>query len=404
MDIQSIRSQFPILNQTVHNKPLIYLDNGATTQKPQCVIDAITNYYTTINSNVHRGVHHLSQLSTDAFERARETVKEFVGAAHSYEIILTKGTTESINLVAYSFGEAFINSGDEILISEMEHHANIVPWQLLCERKNAVLKVIEVDANGNLDWTSFEKLLTSKTKLVSVAHISNTLGTINPIERIIESAHKVGAKVHIDGAQSVAHIPLNVHELDVDFYSFSAHKMYGPMGIGVLYGKESLLNQMPPYQSGGEMIDRVSFEKTTFNTLPYKFEAGTPDVPGLLGLEAAIKFLQNLGMENIRKAEESLFNYATSKLKSINGLQIIGQAEHKASVISFLLQGIHPFDAGTILDQLGVAVRTGNHCAQPIMEKFGITGTIRASLAIYNSPEEIDRLAEAIVKTQTMLL
>ncbi len=404
MDIQSIRSQFPILNQTVHNKPLIYLDNGATTQKPQCVIDAITNYYTTINSNVHRGVHHLSQLSTDAFERARETVKEFVGAAHSYEIILTKGTTESINLVAYSFGEAFINSGDEILISEMEHHANIVPWQLLCERKNAVLKVIEVDANGNLDWTSFEKLLTSKTKLVSVAHISNTLGTINPIERIIESAHKVGAKVHIDGAQSVAHIPLNVHELDVDFYSFSAHKMYGPMGIGVLYGKESLLNQMPPYQSGGEMIDRVSFEKTTFNTLPYKFEAGTPDVPGLLGLEAAIKFLQNLGMENIRKAEESLFDYATSKLKSINGLQIIGQAEHKASVISFLLQGIHPFDAGTILDQLGVAVRTGNHCAQPIMEKFGITGTIRASLAIYNSPEEIDRLAEAIVKTQTMLL
>ena len=404
MDIQSIRSQFPILNQTVHNKPLIYLDNGATTQKPQCVIDAITNYYTTINSNVHRGVHHLSQLSTDAFERARETVKEFVGAAHSYEIILTKGTTESINLVAYSFGEAFINSGDEILISEMEHHANIVPWQLLCERKNAVLVVIEVDANGNLDWTSFEKLLTSKTKLVSVAHISNTLGTINPIERIIESAHKVGAKVHIDGAQSVAHIPLNVHELDVDFYSFSAHKMYGPMGIGVLYGKESLLNQMPPYQSGGEMIDRVSFEKTTFNTLPYKFEAGTPDVPGLLGLEAAIKFLQNLGMENIRKAEESLFDYATSKLKSINGLQIIGQAEHKASVISFLLQGIHPFDAGTILDQLGVAVRTGNHCAQPIMEKFGITGTIRASLAIYNSPEEIDRLAEAIVKTQTMLL
>ncbi len=404
MDNQSFRSQFPILNQMVHNKPLVYLDNGATTQKPQCVIDAITNYYTTINSNVHRGVHHLSQLSTDAFESARKTVKEFLGATHSCEIILTKGTTESINLLAYSFGEAFIGEGDEIITTEMEHHANIVPWQLLCERKKAILKVIEVDAKGNLDWTSFEKLLTSKTKLVSVAHISNTLGTINPIERIIESAHKAGAKVHVDGAQSVAHMPINVANSDVDFFSFSAHKMYGPMGIGVLYGKESLLNQMPPYQSGGEMIDQVSFEKTTFNTLPFKFEAGTPDVPGLLGLEAAIKFLQNLGMENIKDAEEDLFNYAVEKLSKIDGLEIFGEADNKASVISFLLQGIHPFDAGTILDQLGVAVRTGNHCAQPIMAKFGITGTIRASMAIYNTKADIDRLAEAIIKTQTMLL
>ncbi|NPD85621.1 cysteine desulfurase [Lentimicrobium sp. L6] len=402
MDINSIRSQFPILSREVHKKPLVYLDNGATTQKPQMVIDAISNYYETINSNVHRGVHHLSQLATDAFEKSRITVQEFIGANSIKEVIITKGTTESINLLAYSFGDAFIHEGDEIIVSELEHHANIVPWQLLCQRKKAVLKVIPVNEKGDLEMDVFESLLSEKTKLVSVAHVSNALGTINPIATIIEKAHQAGAKVHIDGAQAVAHTPLNLKELDVDFYSFSAHKMYGPMGIGIFFGKEELLDQMPPWQSGGEMIDKVTFEKTTFNELPYKFEPGTPNVDGMIGLESSIHFLQTLGIENIKKAEDELLAYGTEKLSAIKGLKIIGTADKKASVISFLLDNIHPFDAGTIIDHMGVAVRTGNHCAQPIMDKIGIPGTIRASISIYNTKEDINRLVEAIEKTQEM--
>lgn len=402
MDIKSIRSQFPILSREVHKKPLVYLDNGATTQKPQMVIDAISNYYENINSNVHRGVHHLSQLATDAFEKSRVTVQEFIGANSIKEVIITKGTTESINLLAYSFGDAFIHEGDEIIVSELEHHANIVPWQLLCQRKKAVLKVIPVNEKGDLEMDVFESLLSEKTKLVSVAHVSNALGTVNPIATIIEKAHQAGAKVHIDGAQAVAHTPLNLKELDVDFYSFSAHKMYGPMGIGIFFGKEELLDQMPPWQSGGEMIDKVTFEKTTFNELPFKFEPGTPNVDGMIGLESSIHFLQSLGLENIKKAEDELLAYGTEKLSAIEGLKIIGTADKKASVISFLLDNIHPFDAGTIIDHMGVAVRTGNHCAQPIMDKIGIPGTIRASISIYNTKEDIDRLVEAIEKTQEM--
>jgi len=402
MDIQKIRAQFPILSRTVNNKPLVYLDNGATTQKPQSVIDAISNYYTNINSNVHRGVHKLSQIATDAFEESRVKVKDFIHASKISEVIITKGTTESINLLAWSFGEAFIEEGDEIIVSEMEHHANIVPWQLLCQRKKAKLKVIPVNKAGELEMDVFEFLLSEKTKLVSVAHISNTLGTINPLQEIIEKAHQIGAKVHIDGAQAVAHTEIDVQDLDVDFYSFSAHKMYGPMGIGILFGKEDLLNKMPPYQSGGEMIDQVSFKETTFNELPYKFEAGTPDVAGMLGLQAAIEFLEGLGMKAIAQAENELLDYATEELNKINGFRMIGRAKNKASVISFLLGDIHPFDAGTIMDQLGVAVRTGNHCAQPIMDKMCIPGTIRASLSIYNTKEDIDALISSIKKTQQM--
>ena len=402
MDIQHIRQQFPILSRTVNNKPLVYLDNGATTQKPQVVIDAISTYYEHTNSNVHRGVHKLSQLATEAFEGGRETVRKFINASSTKEIIITKGTTESINLLANSFGEAFINEDDEIIVSEMEHHANIVPWQMLCDRKKAVLKVIPVTENGELEMDIFETLLSDKTKLVSIAHISNALGTINPIKDIIALAHKIGAKVHIDGAQAVAHTALNIQEFDVDFYSFSAHKMYGPMGIGIFFGKEALLNKMPPYQFGGEMIDQVSFEKTTFNELPYKFEAGTPNVGGIIGLEAAINFINSIGIKNIQKAEDDLLAYATKKLNSIKGFNMIGTASHKTSVISFLLDEIHPFDAGTIIDQLGVAVRTGNHCAQPIMDKMGIPGTIRASLSIYNTKEDIDVLVAAILKVQEM--
>jgi cysteine desulfurase/selenocysteine lyase len=403
MNIQSIRSQFPILSRQVHKKPLVYLDNGATTQKPQVVIDAMSKYYEEINSNVHRGVHHLSQLATNAFEEARISVQHFMGAESPKNIVITKGTTESINLLAFSFGEAFIEEGDEIIISEMEHHANIVPWQMLCERKKSVLRVVPVNERGELMMESFEKLLSTKTKLVSIAHISNILGTINPIEIIIRMAHSAGAKVHIDGAQAVAHTPLNLKELDVDFYSFSAHKMYGPMGIGILYGKENLLNQMPPYQGGGEMIDQVSFEKTTYNELPYKFEAGTPNVEGMIGLQAAIQFLESLGLANIKKVEDELLQYAQQKLSKIEGLRIFGQAENKASVISFLLDGIHPFDAGTIIDHMGIAVRTGHHCAQPLMDKLEIPGTIRASISIYNTHEDIDKLEEAILKAKEML-
>jgi len=403
MDIQSIRSQFPILTRKVHNKPLVYLDNGATTQKPQIVIDAISNYYENLNSNVHRGVHHLSQLATDAFENARKTVQNFIGAESEKEIIITKGTTDSINLLAFSYGEAFIEEGDEIIISEMEHHANIVPWQMLCERKKSVLKIVPINEKGELMMEVFEKMLSSKTKMVSLAHISNTLGTINPIKQIVEMTHAAGARVHLDGAQAVAHTPLNLKDLDVDFYSFSAHKMYGPMGVGILYGKAELLREMPPYQGGGEMIDQVSFAKTTYNEIPYKYEAGTPNVEAMLGFEAAIQFLLDIGLENIKIAENNLLEYAQNKLCNIDGLKIWGQSDQKAPVISFLLEGIHPFDVGTIIDQLGIAVRTGHHCAQPMMDKYGIPGTIRACISIYNTKEDIDRLVEAVLKAKQML-
>ncbi|NOR86342.1 MAG: SufS family cysteine desulfurase, partial [Bacteroidales bacterium] len=355
-----------------------------------------------LNSNVHRGVHTLSQLATDAFENARKSVQEFINAPSTKEVIITKGTTESINMLAWSFGEAFINEGDEIIVSEMEHHANIVPWQLVWERKKAKLKVVPVNAKGELELDVFDDLLSEKTKLVSIGHISNALGTINPIEHLIEKAHQVNAKIHLDGAQAIAHTKIDVQDLDVDFYSFSGHKMYAPMGIGVFYGKEEWLNQMPPYQSGGEMIDQVSFEKTTFAALPFKFEAGTPNVGGALGLQAAIEFIQSIGFGFINKAENELLSYATKEMLSLKGLKIFGTAKHKASVISFLLDGIHPFDAGTILDQLGIAVRTGNHCAQPIMDKMGIPGTIRASLSIYNNKEDVDKLVAGIRKVQEM--
>jgi cysteine desulfurase/selenocysteine lyase len=404
MNVSEIRKQFPILKSNVNGKPLVYLDNAATTQKPGSVIDAVSEYYRSKNSNVHRGVHKLSLLATEAFENVRKKVQEFIGAESEKEIIFTKGTTESINLLAFSFGEIFVEEEDEIILTEMEHHANIVPWQMLCERKKCKLKVVPVDNKGELMMAEFEKMLSSKTKIVSITHISNTLGTINPVEEIVKLSHQFGAKVHIDGAQAISHKSINLKDLSADFYSFSSHKMFGPMGAGVLYGKKELLDQMPPYQGGGEMIDQVSFEKTTYNLTPYKFEAGTPNVSAIVGMGAAIDFLQNIGMHSIEEAENNLLMYTHDKLTKISGLKIFGQASKKASVVSFLIDGIHPLDAGTIIDQMGVAVRTGHHCAQPLMDKFGIPGTIRASLSIYNTRNDIDRLEEAVLKATQMLL
>jgi len=401
-NIQNIRKDFPALHQEIYGKPLVYLDSAATTLKPQVVIDAISNYYSTINSNVHRGVHYLSQQATDAFENARNTVKDFMNAGASKEIIFTKGTTESINLIAFSFGKKFIGKNDEVIVSAIEHHANIVPWQMICEEKGARLKVIPVNENGELIIDEFEKLISDKTKIVSVAHISNSLGIRNPIEEIIEISHKNGIPVMIDGAQGIVHEKVDVQELDCDFYCFSGHKLYAPMGIGVLYGKEKWLNEMPPYQTGGEMIQSVTFEKTTFNKLPFKFEAGTPNVADAIGLEAAINYLQSIGLEEIYKYEKGVFGCATKKLSEIPGMEILGNSSFKAGVISFNLENIHPYDAGTILDRLGVAVRTGNHCAQPTMDRFGIHGTIRASFGIYNTKEEIDLLVGALLKVKEM--
>jgi len=381
---------------------LVYLDSAATTLKPQAVIDAISNYYSTINSNVHRGVHYLSQQATDAFENTRNSVKDFINARSSKEIIFTKGTTESINLVASSFGKKFIGKNDEIIISAVEHHANIVPWQMICEEKGAHLKTIPVDENGELIIEEFKKLLTKKTRVVSIPHISNSLGVINPIKEIIEIAHQHKIPVMIDGAQGIVHEEVDVQELDCDFYCFSGHKLYAPMGIGVLYGKEKLLEEMPPYQTGGEMIQSVTFEKTTFNELPFKFEAGTPNVADAIGLEAALKYLQTIGIEEISKYEKGIYDYATEKLSAIEGLEIIGNPDNKAGVISFNLKNIHPYDAGTILDRFGIAVRTGNHCAQPTMDRFDITGTIRASFGLYNTKKEVDSLAEALLKVKEM--
>lgn len=402
-DINKIREDFPILNQKVNNRPLIYLDNGATTQKPQSVINEITDYYTKINSNVHRGVHHLSQVATDAVEATRKKVQSFIHAKHEHEIIFTKGTTDSINLLAHSFGKAFVNRGDEVIISQMEHHSNIVPWQLLCEEKGATLKVIPMTSSGELDMEAYAKLLTDKTKIVSVTYVSNALGTINPVKKMIDSAHAKDIPVFLDVAQAIQHIPIDVQELDVDFLAFSGHKMYGPTGIGVLYGKETLLNKMPPYQGGGDMIKEVKLEKSTFNDLPFKFEAGTPHIAGEAALGAAIDYLEALGLKEIQLYEDDLLAYANKSLKEIKGLKIYGTAAEKSSAISFLIEGLHPYDVGVILDKLGIAVRTGHHCAQPIMDYYEIPGTIRATFSFYNTKEEVDALVEGINRAVAML-
>lgn len=400
--IDTIRADFPILKQKVHGLPLAYFDNAATTQKPLSVIEAISRFYTEANSNVHRGVHKMSQEATQSYEAARIKLASFVNAPSSSDIIFTRGTTESINLVAFSFGEAFVNQGDEIIISTLEHHSNIVPWQQLCLRKKASLKVIPIFDNGELDLDAYRLMLNARTRIVAVNHISNALGTINPIKEMISLAHDKGIPVLIDGAQGLSHGPVDMQELDCDFYAFSAHKMYGPMGIGGLYGKSDWLEKMPPYQCGGEMIAKVTFEKTTFNDLPYKFEAGTPNVADAIGFGAAIDYLDKLGWDFIRKQESDLLKYATEKLSGIPGIRIIGTAPHKASILSFILDNIHFFDAGTIIDGYGIALRTGNHCTQPLMDRLGIIGTIRASFAFYNTREEIDRLVVAVGKVKEL--
>jgi cysteine desulfurase / selenocysteine lyase len=402
-DVESIRAQFPILHQQINNKPLIYLDNAASSQKPLSVIHAIENYYSTINSNVHRGVHTLSQRATDAFEASREKVKDFINAKNHYEIIWTRGTTESINLVASTLSQFYFKAGDEIIISAMEHHSNIVPWQMACEKTGAKLCVIPINENGEIIFEAFEKLLSEKTKLVAVCHVSNSLGTINPVKEIIAAAHKKNIPVLIDGAQAVQHLSVDVQDLDCDFYAFSGHKMYGPTGIGILYGKEKWLNKMPPYQGGGEMIKRVTFEKTTYNDLPFKFEAGTPHIEGAIVLGAAIDFINSISIKNIAEHEHELLQYGANLLSEIKGIRFIGTAKNKASVISFLLENIHPYDTGVILDKLGIAVRTGHHCTEPLMDRFGIPGTVRASLAVYNSKEELDELAKGVRQAKKIL-
>ena len=400
--INDIRKDFPILGRKVHNKDLVYLDNAATTQKPRQVIEAITKYYEEYNSNIHRGVHFLSQIATNAYEESRDYIKNFIGAAHREEIIFTRGTTEAINLLAHSFGKAFIQEGDEVLISEMEHHSNIVPWQMLCEDRKAVLRVIPMNDQGEIIMEEYEKLLSSKTKILAITHISNALGTINPIKEIIEKAHAYDVKVMIDGAQAVAHEKVNVSELDCDFYCFSAHKVYGPMGIGAIYGKKELLEKMPPYQGGGEMIANVSFEKTTYNDLPFKFEAGTPNVEGAIAFKTALEYIEAIGLDTIKEYEHGLLNYATAEIQKLDDIVIYGKAKNKAALISFLIKDIHPFDAGTMIDQMGIALRTGHHCAQPIMDKFHIPGTIRASFAMYNSMEEVDAFIAALKKVKAI--
>jgi cysteine desulfurase/selenocysteine lyase len=402
LDIQKIRADFPILNQKVNGKPLVYFDNGATSQKPQVVIDAIAKYYQEINANIHRGVHTLSQLATDAYEIARGKVQNHINAKHAHEVLFTSGTTFGINLVANGFA-SILKPGDEVVVSSLEHHSNIVPWQMLCEKTGATLKVIPMDENGELIMAEYDKLLSDKTKIVTVNHISNALGIINPIKYMIDKAHEVGAAILIDGAQSVPHLKPDVQALDCDFYAFSGHKMCGPTGTGILYGKETWLNKLPPYQGGGEMIKEVTFEKTTYAELPHKFEAGTPNIAGGIVLGTAIDYMNEVGFENIQQQELELLAYATERLSEIEGLRIYGNSEAKTSVISFNIEGIHPYDIGTIIDKLGIAVRTGHHCAQPIMNFFGIPGTIRASFSFYNTKEEIDALVEAVKKAQLML-
>ena len=395
-DVARIREDFPLLKQTVNGKPLVYLDNAATSQKPQSVIDALVRYYTTVNSNVHRGVHTLSQLATDDYEAARSKARKFINAAEDHELIYVRGTTEGINLVAQTFGRQNIGQGDEIIISCLEHHSNIVPWQILCEEKGAQLKIAPINDSGELLIDEYEKLLSPRTKLVSIVHQSNALGTINPMETIIEMAHNRGVPVLVDGAQSAPHMAIDVQQMGCDFFVFSAHKLFGPTGIGILYGKSEYLNAMPPYQAGGEMIRSVSFEKTTYNVLPHKFEAGTPNIAGAIGMGAAIDYLNDLGMEKINSYEKELLDYGTDCLSRIDGLQIIGTAKEKGGILSFVLGDIHPHDIGTILDTEGIAIRTGHHCAQPVMQRFGIPATARASLAFYNTKAEIDSLVEGI--------
>lgn len=403
LDVYAIRQQFPALNRLVKGHPLIYLDNAATSQKPQVVIDTLVDYYTNYNANVHRGIHTLAEEATAAFEASRDTARQFINAASREEIIFTRGTTEGINLVAYTWGRKNIQQGDEIIISEMEHHSNIVPWQILCEEKGAVLKVVP-QQNGELLMDEYRKLLNPKTKLVSIVHVSNALGTVNPVEQIIEAAHKAGAVVLIDGAQSSVHLDIDVQEMDCDFFAFSSHKVYGPTGIGILYGKKQLLEAMPVFQGGGEMIKEVTLEKTTFNDLPYKYEAGTPNIGDAVVLKAALDFVTKIGKEKIRNHENELLAYATEQLQQIPGVKIIGNAAHKVSVVSFVIDKIHPQDIGILLDNRGIAVRTGHHCAQPLMHCFGIPGTIRASFAMYNTKEEIDQLITGLQKAIKMLL
>lgn len=401
-DIQKIREDFPILDREVYGKPLIYLDNGATTQKPRQVVEAITDEYYSVNANVHRGVHFLSQQATELHEASRETVRRFINARSSNEIVFTRGTTESINLLASSFADSQMKEGDEVIVSVMEHHSNIVPWQLQAARKGIVLKVIPMNDRGELLLDEYEKLFSERTKLVSFAHVSNVLGTVNPAKEMIATAHAHGVPVLIDGAQSVPHMKVDVQDLDADFFAFSGHKIYGPTGVGVLYGKEEWLDKLPPYQGGGEMIQSVSFEKTTFNELPFKFEAGTPDYIGTTALAKALDYVSAIGMENIAAHEHELTLYAMQRLKEINGMRIFGEAEHKSSVISFLVGNIHHLDMGTLLDRLGIAVRTGHHCAQPLMIRMGIEGTVRASFGLYNTKEEIDVLTAGIERVSRM--
>ena len=402
-DIEKIRADFPILKREVNGKPLVYFDNGATTQKPKQVIEAIVNYYADMNSNVHRGVHYLSQISTDAFEVTRRKIQRFINAAHEHEVIITKGTTESINIIATCFGRTFIDQDDEIIISAMEHHSNIVPWQMLCDEKDCKLQIIPMNEQGELDLDVYKSLFSDRTKIVSIPYVSNALGTINPVKEMIDIAHQHNVPVLIDGAQAIQHIAIDVQALDADFFAFSGHKMYGPTGVGVLYGKESLLNAMPPYQGGGDMIKDVTFEKTTYNELPFKFEAGTPNIEAGICLGEAIDYINNIGLSEIQRYEEELLDYATARLSEVEGIRFIGTARDKSSVISFVVDDIHPYDIGVILDKLGVAVRTGHHCAQPVMEQFGIPGTVRVSLAMYNTKEEVDILTAALNRAVNML-
>ncbi|GMQ26721.1 cysteine desulfurase [Algoriphagus sp. oki45] len=396
LNIASIRGLFPVLHQEVHGKPLIYFDNAATTQKPQSVLDSLTNYYEHDNSNIHRGAHALADRATRYYENTRETVQKFINAKESAEIIFTKGTTESINLVALTFGRKFIGKGDEILISTLEHHSNIVPWQMLCEEKGAVLKVIPITDSGEVIWEEIEKLLSPKTKLVSIVHASNALGTINPVKKIVEAAHAVGAKVLLDGAQSTSHLDVNVQELDCDFLAFSAHKLYGPTGLGILYGKREVLEAMPPFLGGGEMIKEVSFEKTTYNDIPFKFEAGTPNIADVIAFKTSLDFIQSLKKSRIKTHEDELLAYANELMLPIKGFIPVGTAEEKVSVLSFNIKGMHPFDVGQMLDARGIAVRTGHHCTQPLMKRLGLEGTVRASFAVYNTKSEIESLAEGV--------
>ena len=401
-NINAVRTDFPILSREVYGKPLVYLDNGATTQKPLCVLDAMRDEYLNVNANVHRGVHYLSQQATEQHEAARETVRRFINARSTSEIIFTRGTTESMNLVASSFTEAFMHEGDEVIISEMEHHSNIVPWQLMAAKRSIALRIIPVNDSGELDIEAYRQLFTERTRLVSVTHVSNVLGTINPIAEIIAIAHENNVPVMVDGAQSTPHLAIDVQALDCDFFAFSGHKVYGPTGIGVLYGKEEWLDRMPPYQGGGEMIEHVSFEKTTFERLPLKFEAGTPDYIATVGLATALDYVNALGMDNIRAHEQALTRHCMEQLSTIEGMRLIGTAQEKDAVVSFLVGNIHPLDMGTLLDRLGIAVRTGHHCAQPLMDRFGILGTVRASFALYNTLDEVDALVEGVRRVSKM--